>query len=167
MASFVYAVDPGSTDSALVILSGLDGKVVEAVKQPNGALATRFYQQRAPVGSFLVVEKIESYGMPVGVEVFDTVFWVGRFVEAWMGVRPSMQDAWTLLPRRAVKLALCGSMKATDATIRQALIDRYGPSKEKAIGRKASPGPLYGLKADLWSALALGVTYLEQRKAAA
>jgi hypothetical protein len=28
-----------------------------------------------------------------------------------------------------------------------------------AIGRKASPGPLYGISRDVWSALAIAVTY--------
>jgi hypothetical protein len=30
----------------------------------------------------VVIEKIESYGMAVGAEVFDTVWWAGRFAEA-------------------------------------------------------------------------------------
>jgi hypothetical protein len=103
------------------------------------------------------IEEIASYGMPVGREVFQTVFWAGRFAQAWSPA------PFVLLPRRAVKLALCGSSRATDATIRQALIDRYGPGREKAIGSKKAPGPLYGLKKDLWSALALGVTYQLQQ----
>ena len=28
-----------------------------------------------------------------------------------------------------------------------------------AIGRKAAPGPLYGISRDMWSALAIEVTY--------
>jgi hypothetical protein len=59
-------------------------------------------------------------------------------------------------------LQLCGSSRANDATIRQALLDRYGPGREKAVGTKANPGPLYGIKADLWQALALAVTYSDQ-----
>ena len=62
-----------------------------------------------------------------------------------------------MLPRRAVKLALCGDSRAKDANIRQALIDRFGGSA--AIGRKAAPGPLYGISRDVWSALAIAVTY--------
>jgi len=50
---------------------------------------------------------------------------------------------------------------ANDASIRQALIDRFG-GKDAAIGRKASPGPLHGIAADVWSALALAVTHTDQ-----
>jgi len=62
-----------------------------------------------------------------------------------------------MLPRRAVKLALCGDSRAKDANIRQALIDRFGGSA--AIGRKTAPGPLYGISRDVWSALAIAVTF--------
>ena len=89
--------------------------------------------------------------MPVGREVFDTVFWSGRFAQAWGA-------SFALLPRREVKLHLCHSAKATDATIRQALLDQFG-GKERAIGTKKTPGPLYGIHKDLWSCLALAVTY--------
>jgi len=64
------------------------------------------------------------------------------------------------ISRRAVKLHLCGSARAKDANIRQALIDRYGGSA--AIGRKAAPGPLYGVSKDVWSALAIAVTYQQE-----
>ena len=102
----------------------------------------------------VVIEKVESYGMAVGAEVFDTVLWAGRFAEAAHRVPVVM------LPRRAVKLALCGDSRAKDANIRQALIDRFGGSA--AIGRKAAPGPLYGISRDVWSALAIAVTYTLQ-----
>ena len=59
--------------------------------------------------------------------------WAGRFAEAAHRVPVVM------LPRRAVKLALCGDSRAKDANIRQALIDRFGGSA--AVGRKAAPGP--------------------------
>jgi hypothetical protein len=49
-------------------------------------------------------------------------------------------------------------MKAKDANIRQALIDIYG-GNDKAIGNKKTPGPLYGIKGDLWAALAVAVTF--------
>ena len=81
----------------------------------------------------------------------DTVLWTGRFAEA------AQRVPVVLLPRRAVKLALCGDSRAKDANIRQALIDRFGGSA--AVGRKAAPGPLYGISRDVWSALAIAVTY--------
>jgi hypothetical protein len=66
----------------------------------------------------------------------------------------------TLMVRRDVKMHICGQMKAKDSNIRAALIDRFG-GKERAIGRKASPGPLFGITADRWAALALAITWLD------
>jgi hypothetical protein len=45
-------------------------------------------------------------------------------------------------------------MKAKDANIRQALIDKIGPQ-----GTKKDPGPTYGISKDVWSALAIAVTH--------
>jgi hypothetical protein len=69
-----------------------------------------------------------------------------------------------MLPRKDVKLHLCGSPRAKDANIRQALLDRYG-GKEKAIGSKHQRGPLYGIRSHLWAALAVAVTYQETKRA--
>ena len=91
--------------------------------------------------------------MPVGREVFETVYWIGRFAQAAQPVEH------TLVSRGAVKMHLCGSKRAKDSNIRQALIDRFGGSA--AIGRKADPGPLYGISGDVWSALAVAVTWYD------
>ena len=96
--------------------------------------------------------------MAVGAEVFETVYWIGRFAERAIQLDHAAERVF----RRDVKLHLCGNSRAKDANIRQALIDRYG-GKEQAIGRKASQGPLYGLSGDCWSALAVAVTFAETR----
>ena len=100
------------------------------------------------------VDLTVDHGMAVGAEVFDTVWWAGQFAEAVHRVPVVM------LPRRALKLALSGDSRAKDANIRAALIDRFGGSA--AVGRKAEPGPLYGISRDVWSALAIAVTYTLQ-----
>lgn len=69
-----------------------------------------------------------------------------------------------LLPRKDVKLHLCQSPRANDATIRQALIDKFG-GKDAAIGNSKAKGPLYGITRDVWQALALAVTWWETRAA--
>ena len=66
--------------------------------------------------------------------------------------------AVALVYRRDVKLFHCQTVRANDANIRAAIIDRFGPGKEKAIGKKSAPGPLYGIKGDEWSALAVALT---------
>lgn len=154
----LLAIDPGPEQSAYAYLDS--GTVRLHAKVDNAELLV--YLRTPPVDSanphdHVVVEAIASYGMPVGAEVFETVWWAGRFHEA--AVRSGVTAS--RLKRKEVMHHLCGSSKGNDATIRQALIDRFGPGKEKAIGRKKTPGPLYGISGDEWSALAVAVTYAD------
>lgn len=148
----LLAIDPGPEQSAVVEYDTATRRPLWWVKQPNDAMIVTICNSEA---FELAIEMVASYGMAVGREVFETCVWIGRFVEAW-ALRTRREP--TMVYRRDVKLHLCGSVRAKDANVRQALIDRYGPGKEQAIGRKASPGPLYGLTGDCWAALAVAVT---------
>lgn len=147
----ILAIDPGNTMSAWCIVE--HGIPLLWDKEPNGAVRDRIASEAANV---VAVEMIASYGMPVGREVFDTCVWIGRFLETWE--RRSIVTPPAMIYRKDVKLFHCGTSRANDANIRAALIDRYGPGKEKAVGVKKAPGPLYGVKGDCWSALAVALT---------
>lgn len=109
----------------------------------------------------VIVEGIQSYGMKVGATVFETVKNIGE-VRAWARARGNPFD--DTLTRPQIKSALCHSAKATDANVNAALYDLYGDGTPASCkGTKAAPGPLYGFKADLWAALALGVVWLAKR----
>jgi hypothetical protein len=103
-----------------------------------------------PENAVLAIEQVRSYGMAVGAEVFDTCVETGRFIQAFRGET-------ILIPRIEVKQFLCHSVRANDSNIRAAILDLYG-GKDKAIGNKANPGPLYGFKSDLWAALGVSLT---------
>lgn len=151
----VLAIDPGSEQSAYVVWDG--AAVLTHGKVPNAKMLSHLrYDDDMP--QTIVIEWIASYGMPVGAEVFDTARIVGRFQQL------AEQRKYTkvhLMVRQAVKLHICRSVKAKDANIRAAILDRFG-GKPQAIGVKANPGPLYGLKADEWQALALAITWFDQ-----
>lgn len=138
-----FAIDPGTTESGWCLFDG--ARVVECGTEANAQMLERVANSAADE---LAVEMVASYGMPVGREVFEAVVWIGRFVQAWRA-----PDEVRLIYRRDVKLELCGSARAKDPNVRQALIDRLGP-----VGKKAAPGPLYGVKGDAWSAVAVAVT---------
>jgi hypothetical protein len=149
----ILAIDPGPTESAYVVY---DGKRPTAGGiLPNHELRNALQLEFDRFGAtHLAIEGIACYGMAVGKETFDTCIWIGRFIEAFAG-------DYTLVYRPDVKLHLCKSARAKDANVRQALIDKFGPGKERAIGVKANQGPLYGIKSHCWSALAVAVTYCE------
>lgn len=147
----LLAIDPGPAESGYVFFEA--GRVTGFGKVPNDEMRGMLMQS---CYTDVVLEMVESYGMPVGREIFETVFWTGRFFEQ------SLARTTDLLSRKDVKLHLCHSLKANDASIRQALIDRFGPGKQKAIGKKTTPGPLYGITKDVWAALALAVTWSDR-----
>lgn len=157
----VVAIDPGYQQSAYVVWDG--EQVLYRGTYPNEDMlrGLHWLYHHPPV--VYVFEQVESYGMAVGREVFQTVFVTGRmYQQACSTASPSQA---VLMPRRAVKLHLCHSAKAKDSNIRQALIDRFGGTKAEAIGTKAKPGPLYGIRADEWAALAIAVTWWDQQQA--
>jgi hypothetical protein len=145
----ILAIDPGPTESAFVHLR--DGEIVDKGKAVNDDLIDFLRDTFVDV---LVIEKIASYGMPVGEEVFETVYWSGRFAQL------AMLDETVIerIPRLKVKLHLCKSPKANDSNIRQALIDRYGGIQATKKG-----GALHGVSKDIWAALAVGLTYLDTK----
>lgn len=165
--SRILAIDPGTTQSGWCFVQ--DGKVLGSGVEENHAVLGNL-PRRFGFGEFsldqLAIEMVASYGMAVGKETFRTVWWSGRFAERWI-MNTCRQPIEVY--RADVKIHLCKSMKAKDANIRQALIDLYGGSKEAAIGKKATPGPLYGVSSHAWAALAVAVTAaarVEERAAA-
>ena len=148
----VIGIDPGPEQSAYVRWDGC--RVLGHDIASNAGVRVML---RSTVAEVAVIEQVESYGMAVGRDVFETVHEAGRLYEATSGERRR-------LPRRAVKLHLCGSARAKDSNIRQALIDRFGGAggRRAAVGIKASPGPLYGIRSHEWAALAVAVTWHDQ-----
>lgn len=141
----ILAIDPGTTTSGYVLFAG-------GIAADSGVLANdRVLEMVRTWPGPLAVEMIASYGMPVGAEVFETVRWIGRFQQAYQD-----PDAVRLVFRKDVKMHLCGTPRAKDANIRQALIDKLG-----APGTKKSPGPTYGVKSHAWAALGVAVTAAE------
>lgn len=155
----VIAIDPGTSESAALCFDGnsLRPGFFPHHQYDNERLL--FELRSSPFGFPLLIESVESYGQRVGFSVFETVRWAGRFQEAWSWSNRTV----ALVPRREVKMHLCGTMKAKDADIRQALLYRFGDgTREKAIGTKRGQGPLYGITSHLMAALAVAVTWIDK-----
>jgi hypothetical protein len=154
--SIVLAIDPGPVQSAWLVYNAETSGIRGFGLIPNDQLRGQLDALSLDVGT-VAIEQIESFGMAVGREIFETVWWAGRFAE--VAYRHSCDVAQ--VTRRSVKVAICADTRAKDANIRQALLDRFGGAR--AQGTKRAPGPLYGISKDVWSALAIAVTWAEAR----
>lgn len=147
----ILAIDPGNIQSAYILW---DGKEILSKNIIINETLIDLLQHWPDTCQILIVEQIRSYGMPVGATIFDTVFWSGRFCQAWPG------DFYQL-PRMDVKNHLCHNSRAKDSNIRQALIDRFEPDLKP---RQRPKGVLEGLVKDLWAAMGVAVTWFDQNK---
>lgn len=146
----ILSIDAGNVYSGYALLDD-SLKPVEFGKVLNYELLLIISRICTEVKPRAVVnEMIASYGMAVGQEVFQTCLWIGRFVQ-----KAEEHGCHTyFIYRKEEKINLCGTMKAKDSNIRQALIDRFG-----GVGTKGDKGWFYGVSKDVWSAIAVGVTF--------
>ena len=162
----ILAIDPGTSQSAFV--EWQEGKIKDSGIVPNPQLLAMLRDPGEIYTQELCIEAVASYGMPVGKEVFETCFWIGRFMQQWIVYHAKEPR---LVYRRDVKLHHCASAKAKDSNIRQALIDKYGqPWTWKVIdpnkpatgkNRVKVEGVTFGLHDDLWAAFSLA-TYASE-----
>lgn len=140
----ILAIDPGTLESGWVIYQ--NGKILMSGINTNHEMKTIIRETECDL---VAIEMIASYGMAVGKETFETCVWIGRFIE-------NVKGPHKLVYRKDVKIHLCGTLKAKDPNIRQAIIDKLGSQ-----GNKANPGPTYGIRSHIWSALAIAITASE------
>lgn len=158
----ILAIDPGNIESGYAIIEMPDFRLIEFGKVKNEELLediTERFIYDAAIHT-VAIEMIQSLGMAVGKDVFDTCVWIGRFIQALVN-----DLDFDYVYRNEEKICLCGSMKAKDTNIKQALINRYAKHDFKnGKGVKKNPDTFYGVAKDVWSAIAVGVTYYELLK---
>lgn len=154
----LLAIDPGTEQSAWVVVSLPSMRPLGYGLEKNEVVLERCRKLRIDNA---VIEMVASYGMPVGREVFETCVWIGRFKQILMDRSINAEFVY----RKEEKQLICGSMRANDATIKRALIDRFAyKAPNNGKGTKSKPGWFFGFKADIWQAYAVAVTAVEREK---
>ena len=155
----ILAIDPGNIETGYVIIENDLSRVIDKGKIKNEDLISLILSNKYKLDDG-AIEMVACYGMPVGKEVFDTCVWIGRIYEtiySMYNIKPMF------IYRKQVKINLCGTMKAKDSNIVQALIDRFAPyTSNKGKGTKKEPGYFYGFKKDIWQAFAVAVTHVDK-----
>jgi hypothetical protein len=151
-AGTILGIDPGDVESAYTLIRQDNQRPLDIGKVANDTLLDRI----AVMGhDLLAVEMVASYGMPVGKEVFESVLWIGRFVQCNLH---TVHAPWRLVYRSTVRWHHCHDRKARDPNVAQALRDRFAPGeRNRGKGTKAQPGWFYGFADDIWQAYAAAV----------
>lgn len=162
----ILAIDPGNVESAFVLYDTVQAQVVDKGKLPNDKVMQVLKKHKCgdcidPICDLVVIEMVASYGMAVGATVFETCVWVGRFMQHFSSAGFKVERIF----RKDIKMHHCGSPRAKDSNIRQALIDKYG-----APGTKKTPNMIYAdseekMSKDKWAAFAIA-TYVSETQAA-
>ena len=154
----ILCVDPGPEFSGALDFDGVNFTIASAEYENNELLA--LLQKIGPEGNGfvkkLIIEDIVGYGSAVGQTTFDTMFWVGRMVQAF-GAEHSVR-----VSRRDVRMFFLNSASGSKSAMRHALYDLFpqtGGGTRPAIGTKKEPGPLFGITSHLHEALQLGMWY--------
>jgi hypothetical protein len=147
----LLAIDPGTEESGYVVLDddlSIDGHGII----PN----QRMLQVVTAWPHRSAIEWVVSYGKPIGKDTIETIYWIGRFLQASRDPNTALR-----IPRKVVTKHICNDGGAKDPQVRQALIDLYpraGGGAIPQIGTRGTPGPLYGIRKHEWAALAVAHT---------
>jgi len=142
----VIGIDPGAKQSSLVVWDSVAKVITYKGILDNDHVP--FCVRSAPSKSIVAIEQLRGYGLRVGNDTFDSIWWSGVFAEA----AKSAGMPFYMLPRADICNHLTDNPKCGDKGIRDALIDRYGEQ-----GSRKEPGRLYGIKSHMWAALAAAV----------
>jgi len=152
----ILSLDVGTTESAFALMDhSLANPLVKFGKILNEDIEWEIISPVTgnPRADIIAYEEFASYGMPIGESTMRSIWWNGYYCRICdeIGVK------YAPVLRKDVKMHLCQTMKAKDCNIRQALIDRYGEP-----GTKKNPGILYKVSKDVWSAIAINITYYDK-----
>lgn len=151
----VLALDPGDTQTGYCFIDVDTLRPLRFGKEDNQSVLLLVQLEAYDL---LVSERVASYGMAVGRNVFETCEWVGRYTQA-------SHAPVVYIYRQEEKIHICHDSRAKDSNIRRALIDRFAQHDLKnGRGTKKKPDWFYGFKKDVWAAYAAGITYIEKEK---
>ena len=127
----ILAIDPGEVESAWVEYLPEIQQIVSHGKTTNEGVINVLIRSEP---SDFAIEMVQCFGMPVGRETFETCLWIGRFLWEferfeYKGINPSPVKTAKIF-RKTVCGHICNNACAKDSNIRQALIDRFGGSKD-------------------------------------
>lgn len=164
MRDYILAIDPGTTMSGVCLVRTDDLRAVWSGKLENASIRGEVVRQLAErnLSGKEVECVIERMYNPLSADsnVFLTCEWIGRF-DVYM--REITGGITRYVYRYEEYKFLCANIyPRNDKGIRNALVDRFAYGQPNyGKGNSTNPGWFYKFTADVWSAYAIAVTYLD------
>lgn len=151
----ILGIDPGPSGAALVFWDGIEAYFIgQNIQVADACWWVEKRASQVAVEDFVIYRPLDHHGR-------ETIKQIGmlRWICKDLGV------PCTEIPRADVLRHLVGATIGGDVALRAAVYDRFGGSRQAAIGTKKAPGPLYGMKGShLLAAFAVALTAWDKRK---
>lgn len=153
-STLILAVDPGSETHGVVLYNAASRRLSWVDKAASiEDICSRMHSMWADgVPYRVVVERVTAQQYAAN-SLLRTAEWGGYIMAEAKGCGAPF--LW--LTRSQVLTELHVSGGSRDAQVRARMIELHGGSKEAAVGKKAAPGPLYGVTSHAWQALGVAV----------
>jgi len=148
----ILAIDPGTTQSAYILWNTEKQTVLSCGLMDNNPFVKKYISfVQCKMADLIAVEMIQNYGFQMGRSTIETIMFVGELKAFWDANHYDVTE-FKLYGRPTIK----GHFNAKkDAMIRASLRMRYGEHEFKKGGK------FYGVKKDIWSAMAIAVALTE------
>lgn len=157
----VFAIDPGMAKSAYCVMDARTLRPLDFGILGNEELRHLIRRRNFCDCDAACIEMMQSYGNLIGKDVLESAVWIGRFYETLVR---RVSNPPVMIFRMEEKMHICQNSRAGDAEIRRALIDRFCEHDFRTgRGTAKSPDFFHGFKADIWSAYAVGLTFIETK----
>lgn len=161
----ILGIDPGPVSHGVVVYDSEARRVRFAAKAASSEEVIALHEQYAL--DLILIERPAAMGaLGPGIvgHMLDTA-WAAARLECELELR-SEACCKTMTRRQVLRsLGVLSGKGSSDSKVRAACIaDHEKPGGRPAVGRKASPGPLYGVSSHAWQALGLVLAWIEQHK---
>jgi hypothetical protein len=161
----VLGIDPGPETHGAVVYDTQERCAVWAEGRITRAALRDVLANDLDRITAVVIERPAAMG-PMGAgkvgHMLDTAWAAGELAAMCRGLGYPVR---TMTRREVLRgLGVLSGSGSSDARVRAACIADHGASKSAAVGRKANPGPLYGVSSHAWQALGLVLAWLEVRE---
>jgi len=155
----IIGIDPGPEKSGFCLYHHETPRLIDVGYEKNRALLMKIKQSNA---DGLACENVKCYGMNVGQDIFDSLYWIGRFMQCWM---ENHHRACKRIFRGEVCAHFCNNPKATKPQIKRVLMDRFGemPTKKKPVAFYGPRGDIRLVGDHMWDSLAIAVCYADTK----